>query len=91
MNDLYGTILNLSPRAQTIIAFFIGFILIDDLTADQQIAIGNLFVLAGQALITDGAEQRIVEIAKAEAEQRQLSGNISNLQDRVKNIEDLMK
>jgi hypothetical protein len=91
MDDLYGTILNLPPRSLTLLAFLIGFILIDDLEADQQIAIGNLFVLVGQVLITDGAEQRIVEIAKSEAERGQLSGTVSNLQDRIKNIENIMK
>jgi hypothetical protein len=91
MDDLYGTILDLPPRAKTLIAFLIGFILIDDLEADQQIAIGNLFVMAGQTLITNGTEQRLVELAKIESDQQHVSNTLTNFNRRLSALEDVEK
>jgi hypothetical protein len=47
MDDLYNTLFGLSPKGKTLLAFLIGFALVDDLSADKQIAMGNLFVLIG--------------------------------------------
>jgi hypothetical protein len=87
MDDLYGTILDLPPRSKTILMFLIGFILIDDLTADQQIAMGNLFLMVGQALITNGTELRLVEVAEEQVTQQQLYNTIDDLKTRIETLE----
>jgi hypothetical protein len=87
VDDLYGTILDLPPRSKTILMFLIGFILIDDLTADQQIAMGNLFLMVGQALITNGTELRLVEVAEEQVTQQQLYNTIDDLKTRIETLE----
>lgn len=52
--------LNMNPRAFTILAFMIGYSLIDDLNANEQNAIANWFLLIGQVLETNSAQQQII-------------------------------
>lgn len=52
--------LNMNPRSFTILAFIIGYSLIDDLNANEQNAVGNWLLLIGQVLETNGAQQQII-------------------------------
>lgn len=51
---------NISAQAYTISAFAIGLILCDDLTPAEQNSLGNWFMLVGQALCTNSAQQQVL-------------------------------
>lgn len=49
----------LPPRTLTIIAVIFGYLMIDDLTAGEQNSLGNFFMLIGQMLETNSAQQQL--------------------------------
>lgn len=49
----------LPPRTLTIIAVIFGYLMIDDLTAGEQNSLGNFFMLIGQMLETNAAQQQL--------------------------------
>lgn len=46
---------NVSPRAFTLSAFTVGFLLIDNMTSYEQNALGSWFMLVGQTLCTNSS------------------------------------
>lgn len=52
---------NINPIAYTASAVIIGFLLIDDFSALEQNAIGNWFMLIGQLLESNSAQQQAIE------------------------------
>jgi len=61
MRELYDFIFSLPPRSFTLLAILLGFILIDDLNADEQNALGNFIIMVGQVIETNSAQQQILE------------------------------
>lgn len=51
---------NINARAYTLSAFIIGYILIDDATPAEQNSLGNWFMLIGQVLCTNSAQQQVI-------------------------------
>jgi len=50
-----------NPRSFTLSAVIIGYVLIDELTANEQNSLGNWLILVGQILETNSAQQQVVE------------------------------
>ena len=75
MEDLF----NLNPKASTAICVLIGYLLIDDFTANEQNVIGNWLMLISQLVITNSASQGLIE--------RRIHGSIMNINSKeVKNL-----
>lgn len=67
MEDIF----ELNPKISSAICVIIGFILSDDLTANEQNVIGNWLLLIGQVLITNAASQALIE--------RRTQGPVTNI------------
>ncbi len=52
---------NISPKLFTLSATTIGFILLDDLTANEQNALGNWLMLVAQVLCTNGFYRQVID------------------------------
>ena len=55
--DLFNT----NPKLSTTLAFIIGLLLIDDLSADEQDMLGSWLMLISQTLVTNANSQTIIE------------------------------
>ena len=51
---------NIDASTFTISAFLIGYLLIDDLDPAEQNSIGNWFMMVGQVLCTNSAQQQVI-------------------------------
>lgn len=51
---------SVNANAFTISAFLIGFLLIDDLNPAEQNSVGNWFMMVGQVLCTNSAQQQVL-------------------------------
>lgn len=75
MEDLF----NLNPKVSTAICVLIGYLLIDDFTANEQNVIGNWLMLISQLIITNSASQGLIE--------RRVHGTIMNINSKdAKNL-----
>lgn len=52
---------NIHPTTFNLIAVAIGIILVGDLNANEQASLGNWFMLLGQYLSTNSAQQQLIE------------------------------
>lgn len=66
---------NISPKLFTLSATTIGFILLDDLTANEQNALGNWLMLVAQVLCTNGFYRQVMQ------ERQQQNTNQQNFND----------
>lgn len=57
MNDLF----DINPRISTLLCSIIGYVLIDDLTANEQNVLGNWLMLIAQILLTNATSQILIE------------------------------
>ncbi len=55
---------NISPKLFTLSATTIGFILLDDLTANEQNALGNWLMLVAQVLCTNAFYRQVIDERK---------------------------
>lgn len=60
---------NVSPKAFSFSAIIVGYLLIDDLTANEQNALGNWLMLTAQVLCTNAFYKQV---------QAERSGNLNN-------------
>lgn len=67
MDDVFNT----NPIVSSLVCTIIGFLLIDDLTANEQNTLGNWLMLIAQILVTNGTSQALVE--------QRLSGDVVNI------------
>ena len=75
---------NIPPKLFTLSAVALGYLLIDDLTANEQNVVGNWLMLISQILITNAAAQALIE--------RRVHGPIMNTNSKeVKNSYDPIK
>lgn len=68
---------DLPAKTMTLTAILLGFLMIDDLTAEQQNSLGNFFKLIGQILETNAAQ----------AQQLQESQKTNTMENRIHNLE----
>ena len=61
MNKTNFDLFNTNPRLSTTLAFIVGLILIDDLTADEQDMLGSWLMLIAQVLVTNANSQTLIE------------------------------
>ena len=54
-------IFNTNPMISTLISYLVGILLVGDLTASEQNALGNWIYLIGQTIITHAASQSLIE------------------------------
>lgn len=52
---------NIDPGLFTLSAVAVGAVLIDDFDANEQNAIGNWIIMAGQYILTNAAQQQLIE------------------------------
>lgn len=57
MDDIF----HLNPKISTALFALIGYILIDDLTSQEQNALGNWLMLAAQVLVTNATSQDLIQ------------------------------
>lgn len=67
---------NVSPKAFSFSAIIVGYLLIDDLTANEQNALGNWLMLTAQVLCTNAFYKQV---------QAERSGNLNNNGDSISN------
>ena len=80
MEDLF----KLNPKVSSAICLLIGYLLMDDLTSNEQNVLGNWLMLISQILITNAAAQALIE--------RRVHGPIMNTNsEEVKNSYDPIK
>lgn len=65
------SISDINPKAATFTGFLIGFILLDDLTVNEQNSLGNFLELVGQVLLANASQQALI--------QSRAIGNIINI------------
>jgi len=61
MKQSFDEIFNTNPKIATSIAFILGLILTDDLTAYEQSSLGNWLMLVSQTIITNASFQNLIE------------------------------
>ena len=80
MNDLF----TLNPKISGAVCILIAYLLIDDLTANEQNVLGNWLMLISQFIITSSASQGLIE--------RRVQGPIMNINSKqVKELYDPIK
>ena len=67
----------------TISAFIIGYLLIDDLSPAEQNSVGNWFMMVGQVLCTNSAQQQVIN-------NQNNTSNSSNFDSPIINNESMM-
>lgn len=78
---------NVSPKAFSFSAIVVGYLLIDDLTANEQNALGNWLMLTAQVLCTNAYYKQVQQERATNSQDNQTYGNIST----EENIEMLKK
>lgn len=86
MRELYDLIFSLPPRSFTLVAILFGFILIDDLTAAEQNALGNFIILIGQVLETNSAQQQLVQNRSSNINQKNINDEIVRLRQEIEKL-----
>ena len=71
MKKSFDDIFNTNPRYSTTVAFILGLVLVNNLTAPEQNMLGNWIILIGQTILTNAASQNIIE--------SRISGGIINI------------
>lgn len=68
---------NISPKAFSFSAVVVGYLLIDDLTANEQNALGNWLMLTAQVLSTNAFYKQVQQERATNYSTNQTYGNIS--------------
>lgn len=68
---------NISPKAFSFSAIVVGYLLIDDLTANEQNALGNWLMLTAQVLCTNAYYKQVQQERGRDNQKNQAYGNIS--------------
>lgn len=68
---------NVSPKAFSFSAIVVGYLLIDDLTANEQNALGNWLMLTAQVLCTNAFYKQVQQERGRDNQTGQVCGNLS--------------
>lgn len=82
------SLLHLPAEAMTGLATVVGFVLIGNLTADEQNALGNMLFLIGQILSSNATQEQALEPASPSDE---LSRRIAALEEKLRRLESQVK
>lgn len=61
MKENYNDLFNINPKYSTTAGFILGLILIDNLSASEQNALGEWLVMVGQTILTNSGFQMVIE------------------------------
>lgn len=79
---------NVSPKTFTASAIIVGYLLIDDLTANEQNALGNWLMLTAQVLCTNAFYKQVQQDRESSATQaKSTTSEVEMLQKMVNAIE----
>lgn len=84
MEQLYDLIFSLPSKSFTLVSVLFGFILIDDLDAAEQNALGNFLMLVGQILETNSSQQALINNIIQSKELQTLKDRIELLENKFK-------
>lgn len=74
-------LLSLPPKQFALLSSLLGIIIIDDLSIEQQNAIGNFLVNVGQAILTAAAQEQLLE--SNNSQDSQILQDIENLKCQI--------
>ena len=80
------SLLHLPAEAMTGLATVVGFVLIGNLTADEQNALGNMLFLIGQILSSNATQEQALEPSAPDGTQA-LSERIAALEEKLRQLE----
>lgn len=86
MIDKMNLIPNISPKTFSFSAIIVGYLLIDDLTANEQNALGNWLMLTAQVLCTNAFYKQVQQ----ERMQKSFDSNL-NEKDSIQILEKMVK
>ncbi len=78
---------NISPIEWTVLSNTIGYLLIDDLDADQLNTLSEFFDLISQVLATVGDQKELLENIQTEKKRKKMEQDIKKLQEKVEQLE----
>lgn len=78
---------NISPRTFTSSAIFVAYLLMGDLTIDEQNAIGDWFMLVGQVLQTNASQAQVLEDRKDEEKKQNDVSSLDVIQKTLKKMQ----
>ena len=81
---------NTSPKLFSLSAVIVGYLLIDDMTANEQNALGNWLMLVGQ-LISTNAYYASVQADRNQNNNSRINNSNFNNQDTLKMLEKMLK
>jgi hypothetical protein len=84
------SLLHLPAEAMTGLATVVGFVLIGNLTADEQNALGNMLFLIGQILSSNATQEQALEPA-APSPADELNRRIAALEEKLRQLESQIK
>lgn len=89
MEYIVNLITSLPPRAATLLSVIIGFILIDDLDADEQAVLGAFIINVGNILTTNAVNQEFLEDRAFDKEFEEVKENVEEIEQLKRDIEAL--
>ena len=81
------SLLHLPAEAMTGLATVIGFVLIGNLTADEQNALGNMLFLIGQILSSNATQEQALEASEQSPSADELTLRLQALEERLRQFE----
>ena len=81
------SLLHLPAEAMTGLATVIGFVLIGNLTADEQNALGNMLFLIGQILSSNATQEQALEASQQSPSADELTLRLQALEERLRQFE----
>ena len=76
-------LLSLPPKQFALLATTFGLLLLDDLSIDQQNALGNFFLSVGQTMLTTAAQEQALQSCKTQNENDQVHEDIEDLKKQI--------
>lgn len=77
---------NVSPKSFTLSAFIVGFVLIDEMSAYEQNALGSWFMLVGQTLCTNSSHHLVQNERNGKMPSSQTEESDINMLKKASNI-----
>ncbi len=79
-------LLSLPPKQFATLATLFGLLLIDDLSIDQQSALGNFLLSVGQTILTASAQEQSLQSCDSQNDQVQVQNDIEDLKKEIASL-----
>lgn len=83
MKELYNLIFSLPPKQLTLVAVLLGFLLLDDLSANEQNTLGNFLMLIGQVLETSATQMQYLQGLQSNNMNSQIINDINRIKRKL--------